>query len=143
MSEEAITPTLAHKDDAGLDLYAVSKKIEATYVEYDTGIALEIPKGYVGLLFPRSSITKTDQILGNSVGIIDSNFRQSIRFRFKLDTGGYEKILRNKIETLNLYKVGDRIGQIVIIKKNKIELTEVDELSKTDRDGGMFGSSGK
>jgi dUTP pyrophosphatase len=102
------------------------------YYEYLTGIAIEIPEGYVGLMFPRSSISKTKQILSNHVGVIDSGFRGEIRFRFKKlawDNG-------------DLYDVGDKIGQLVIMPIPAIELVEVDELSDSERGEGGFGSTG-
>lgn len=74
LHEDAIIPNYAKKGDAGLDLTAISFRYEAEYdcFVYGTGLALEIPKGYVGLIFPRSSNSKTTAYLTNSVGVIDS-----------------------------------------------------------------------
>jgi dUTP pyrophosphatase len=72
-------------------------------VTYDTGLSMEIPEGYVGLLFPRSSISKTILNLSNSVGVIDSGYRGPIMFKFRY------------LEEGLVYDVGDRIGQILII----------------------------
>ena len=99
-------------------------------ISYGTGIALEIPKGFVGLVFPRSSIRKTDLILSNSVGVIDSGYRGEIQATFKR-TG------------LTKYAVGDRGAQIMIIPHPTIEFNEVSELSNTERGEGGFGSTGK
>src|SRR5690349_12022788 len=109
---EAVTPTYSKIGDAGLDLTAISKKNEAEYIEYGTGIAVEIPDGHVGLLFPRSSVTSKSIILKNSVGVIDSNYRGEIKLRFK---GFSPYSLGNVIAHHNVYKIGDRIGQLIIV----------------------------
>ena len=135
LHKNAKIPEYSIEGDAGLDLTAIDKtsvnKSDHGYVEYDTGLAFEIPEGYVGLLYPRSSISKTGLILANSVGIIDSNYRGSIKFRFKY------------IPNSKKYDVGDRIGQIVIMPYPKIELKEVEELTITKRNNKGFGSTGK
>lgn len=123
----------AHADDAGWDLTAVSRDYdEYNCVVYGTGLAFEIPKGYVGLLFPRSSNAKKDLLLSNSVGVLDSGFRGEVTFKF-----------RRTSTFADIYSVGDRIGQLVIIPYPEIEFEEVDELSKTSRGEGGYGSSGK
>jgi hypothetical protein len=91
----------------------------------------EIPKDYVGLVFPRSSIRKYDLELTNSVGVIDSGYRGEIQLTF------------NKVNSkTTIYNVGDRIGQIMIIPYPKINFVESDELTITERGEGGFGSSG-
>jgi dUTP pyrophosphatase len=131
----AITPKYAKDGDAGMDLTATSKWYDDdNNVCYGTGIAMEIPKGYVGLVFPRSSNAKQDLILSNSVGVIDSGYRGEIKFKFKL------------VEDRHLakdYNIGDRVGQIIIMPYPIIEFVEVDELSETERGKGGYGSSGK
>ena len=133
--EGAIIPKYAKIGDAGMDLTATSKWYDDdNNVCYGTGIAMEIPKGYVGLVFPRSSNAKQDLILSNSVGVIDSGYRGEITFKFKL------------VDDRHLakdYNVGDRVGQIIIMPYPKIEFVEVSELSETDRGNGGYGSSGK
>lgn len=79
---EAVEPTKAHDNDAGYDMVATSKKVTDQYIQYGTGIAMEIPDGYVGLIYPRSSVTKKDLMLKNSVGVIDAGYRGEISFRF-------------------------------------------------------------
>ena len=132
----AIIPKYAKDGDAAMDLYSVARSIDqyGNYV-YDTGISLEIPEGYVGLLFPRSSISKTPMSLRNSVGVIDSGYRGSIILKFK-------KYDRNHLDHPYAYTVGDRIGQIMILPYPKIEFIEVDELTQSDRGDGGFGSTG-
>jgi dUTP pyrophosphatase len=157
---DAVTPTYAKDGDAGLDLTSVSKTYKDSFIEYGTGIAVEIPYGYVGLVFPRSSITKTASgvSLKNSVGIIDSGYRGEIMLRFEIPTeksvwdGESEFVTWKDGETgplsnreNNLLKtpsIGERIGQLIIIPYPTIYLEEVDELSSTDRGEGGFGSTG-
>ena len=155
MHPSAVIPTYAHPTDAGLDLVAVSKKYdEFGNTVYDTGIAVEIPKGYVGLVFPRSSNSKKDLILTNCVGVIDSGYRGPISFKYRslivrvpfwnvikklfgLKHGRYF-VIRGKE-----YEVGDRIGQLIIIPYPQIEFVEVEELAESDRGLGSYGSTGK
>lgn len=131
--ENAVVPSYAKHGDAGMDLTATSKTYdEHGNVVYGTGIAVEIPKGYVGLVFPRSSICKTDLLLTNSVGVIDSGYRGEIMAKF-----AYVSMHNKK------YHVGDRIAQLIIMPYPTIEFEEVDELSETERGSGGYGSSGK
>lgn len=131
----AVTPTKADSGCAGFDLTATQiSDYNVNYIEYDTGIALELPPNHVGLLFPRSSISKTSLSLANSVGVVDSSYRGSIKFRFK-DHNNYNGIQQ--------YSIGDRIGQLVIIQYPEIILQESDELSVTSRGDGGFGSTGR
>lgn len=135
LTEHAIIPKYANPGDAAMDLYATDfgESEDGVYVEYGTGLAFEIPEGHVGLLFPRSSVSKTPLVLANSVGVIDSGYRGEVALRFK-------RIYNDK-EHLE-YGVGDRIGQIMIIPIPQIELEVVEELSDTERGTGGFGSSG-
>ena len=87
VSEKAVIPQYAKDGDAGMDLTAISKQIKHSLngdhiIEYGTGLAIEIPCGYVGLIFPRSSIYKKDLRLSNAVGVIDSGYRGEIKFKF-------------------------------------------------------------
>ncbi len=126
---DAVTPSYAKDGDAGLDLTAISKSINDTFIEYGTGIALEIPYGYVGLVFPRSSVSKLENFyLKNSVGVIDSGYRGEIKFRFN--------------KSNESYKAGEKVGQLIIIPYPTVKLQEVNELSDTERGGGGFGSTG-
>jgi dUTP pyrophosphatase len=129
---DAVIPKYAKLGDAGMDLVAISEEWNDTntMVTYDTGLSMEIPEGYVGLLFPRSSISKTDLILANSVGVIDSGYRGPIMFKFRYPEEGM------------VYDVGDRIGQIIIMPYPQVEFEEVEELSTSERGEGGFGSTG-
>lgn len=133
----AVIPKYSKQGDAGLDLVATSKHIDVYgNISYGTGLAFEIPFGYVGLLFPRSSNSKTDLLLTNSVGVIDSGYRGEVSLKFR---GYYSKI---DMENSN-YQIGDRIGQIIIMPYPQIEFEEVEELSETERGTGGYGSTGK
>lgn len=82
--ENAVAPTKAHATDAGFDLTATSRTFdEHGAVVYGTGIAVEIPAGYVGLVFPRSSVSKFDLSMANAVGVIDAGYRGEITVKFK------------------------------------------------------------
>lgn len=143
---DAVIPTYGKEGDAGLDLTAISAEISNGLVDYGTGLAVEIPEGYVGLIFPRSSIFRTSQILSNSVGVIDSGYRGEIRFMFYTKTvdgtdpltGGFMRYA-----DCDCYEVGNRIGQLVIMPYPKIEPTEVDELNQSERGSFGWGSTGK
>lgn len=145
LHENAVIPQYAKHGDAGLDLTAISKYFDdCGNVCFDTGIAIEIPHGYVGLIFPRSSLSKTDLSLANHVGVIDSGYRGSIQFRFKPVGNVFEddgSIINLHPIALTNYEIGDRIGQLIIMPYPQIEFNEVDELSHTDRGVGSFGST--
>lgn len=144
---DAMMPTKAHATDAGYDLYAVSRERDdhGNFV-YHTGISIEIPKGYVGLLFPRSSVCKMSLSLSNSVGVIDSGYRGEITAKFKDYSS--TKTLRSEIggviyiEDGARYDVGDRICQLIIMPYPEVEFIEVEELTDSDRGEGGYGSSG-
>tara|TARA_Y100000385_G_C12625828_1_gene439023 strand:- start:89 stop:508 length:420 start_codon:yes stop_codon:yes gene_type:complete len=131
IDNKSVLPDYAKKGDAGMDLTCVSLVKAAKYYEYGTGLAMEIPEGYVGLVFPRSSISKTDHFLRNSVGVIDAGYRGEIKLRMSIPAPGEAE-----------YKVGDKIGQIIIIKLPWVQIEEAEELSETDRGNGGFGSTG-
>lgn len=156
---DAVIPRYAKAGDAGLDLTAVSaKNDEYGNIVYGTGLAFEIPEGYVGLVFPRSSNAKTNLYLTNSVGVIDSGYRGEVTFKYKVAHNVssmiqflWQKYVRKmdplnvRVNTLafNVHKVGDRVGQIIIIPYPQIEFAEVEELSETERGAGGYGSSGR
>lgn len=131
---DAKLPTRSTSSSAGLDLYAYSEEpFGSCMVAYNTGIAVEIPEGYTGFIFPRSSITGTSMRLGNACAVIDSDFRGEIQLRF--DDLNLPDSNRN-------YQVGDRIGQLILLATPRFEVVEVQELSQTTRGAGGFGSSG-
>ena len=131
LHEDAVIPSYAKHGDAGVDLYSVrmEKDKNQNDVHY-IGLAVEIPEGHVGLLFPRSSISKTSCVLRNAVGVIDSGYRDEIMLKFGCSSN------------LSCYKVGDRVGQLIIMPYPQIEFEEVEELSDSERGEGGFGSTG-
>lgn len=130
---EAVVPKKAHADDAGFDLVSVKVGFEKGRWVCHSGLAFEIPKGYVGLVFPRSSIAGKDQDMANSVGVIDSNYRGEVTGKFRM-TG--EPMLPR-------YDVGERFAQMIIMPYPEVEFVESEELSETDRGTGGYGSTGK
>ena len=157
---EAVLPAKAKIGDAGYDVVAIDDGTwsdDGTYIQYRTGIAIEVPEGYHTELFPRSSITKTDLVLGNSIGLVDNGYRGEILFRFKVAQRGKQletwsigpdsvrlpdrNVAFHKMDLIT-YKKGDKIGQIVIRKTESLEVEEVPELSSTERGSGGFGSTG-
>ncbi len=132
--EDARSPKKSRPFDAMFDLTALSYATEYEAGEfvshvYGTGVCVEIPEGYVGLVFPRSSISRTKARLANSVGVIDPNYRGEIIFKFKGPTPPY--------------KEGDRIGQICILPLPEVEWEEAQSLSPSPDDRGTqgYGSS--
>lgn len=132
MNPNAVIPKRGTIGAAGFDLTAIGLEVTETTLKFDTGIAVEIPPGYVGLVFPRSSICKTGLSLANSVGVIDSDYRGSISFVFYKGPTWIEP-----------YSYGDRIGQLVIMPIPEVEFVEAEELSETERGEGGYGSTGK
>lgn len=152
IDKSIFTPLLryAKQGDAGIDLTATSKRYDSDgNIVYGTNRAFEIPEGYVGLLFPRSSNSKKDLRLTNSVGVLDSGYRGEILFKFRNDNfASMNPMLKNdlingQIGFSNEYEIGDRIGQLIIIPYPTIEFEEVDELSETERGAGGYGSTGE
>ena len=135
LQPDGVIPSYTNVGYAGLDLTAISMKTvnenNFGFIEYDTGLSVEIPEGHVGLVYPRSSISNTGLILANAVGVIDSNYRGPIKCRFKA------------IPNSNIYDVGDRIAQLIIIPYPQITFEEVEELTETERGNEGFGSTGK
>lgn len=157
LSDKSVIPNYAKDGDAGMDLVATSKSYDENgNVVYGTGLAFEIPKGYVGLLFPRSSNSKKDLILTNSVGVLDSGYIGEVMFKYRKEISVVDFLTTLKvwfkiknfksIDNLRIgndYQIGDRIGQIIILPYPQIEFEEVEELSESERGNGGYGSTGK
>ena len=127
---DAVIPSYAKDGDAGMDLTSVDIEVlDNEHVKYYTGLAIEIPKGYAGFLFPRSSCYKRKQILSNCVGVIDSGYRGEISL-VMIGTSKYS------------HNIGERIGQLIIMPYPQIEFEQVKRLSKTERGAGGYGSTG-
>lgn len=140
---DAVIPSYAKDGDAGLDLTAVSKSYDDNgNVVYGVGLAFEIPKGFVGLLFPRSSNAKKDLLLSNSVGVLDSGYRGEVLFKYKRIAT--ESVIKTVFfSNHHNYEIGDRIGQLIVLPYPEIVIEEVDELSDSERGSGGYGSTGK
>lgn len=131
---DAVMPSYAKPGDAGMDLVCTDSEYRTAgyrHIEYSTGLAVEIPEGHVGLLFPRSSVYKTGMHLCNAIGVVDSAYRGELRVKFYLKEG------------IEPYAIGDRVCQLVILPFPTIEPEEAEELSETVRGTGGFGSSGR
>lgn len=126
----AVIPKYSKTGDAGMDLTAVSSEyLDTEHMKYGFGIAIEIPKGFVGLVFPRSSCYKQRQIFSNAVGVIDSGYRGEISaVMIGTANGGYT--------------IGDRVAQLIILPYPEVEFELSDNLSETERGTGGYGSTG-
>ena len=128
---DAIIPRYVHFGDAAVDLVAVRKwEDDHGNICYGTGLAMEIPENHVGLLFPRSSVSKTNLRLANAVGVIDSGYRGEVMLKF------------DRVGGLTEYKVGDRVGQLMLVPIPSIQFVQVTNLPQSDRGFGGFGSTG-
>ena len=140
LHENAILPTRGTALAAGVDLYALlpdgqesaAVPPQGKYL-FPTGIAVEIPEGYVGLVFARSGIaTKRQLAPANCVGVIDADYR-----------GECTVALHNDTDEVRTVAPGDRIAQLVILPFLAAEFAEADALDETDRGAGGFGSTGR
>jgi dUTP pyrophosphatase len=129
LHEKAIVPGYARPGDAGMDVVAVSKRVTDKFVEYGTGLSFGVPEGYVMLIFPRSSVSKKDLVLANSVGVLDSGYRGELLIRFQAFGDDH-------------YEIGERVAQIIVLPYPTVEFEEVSELGETERGEGGFGSTG-
>lgn len=138
LDPKAVIPKYAKPGDAGMDLTAIRYEYDEKHDNhvYGTGLSIEIPEGYVGLLFPRSSNRKTDAYMANHVGVIDSGYRGEIMVTYKSRDADADVFGRP-------YSEGDRVAQLIIMPYPTINLIEVEELSETERGEGGHGSTGK
>lgn len=134
VNEYAQLPTRGSKDAAGLDLYCPFHiKVTAdSQKKIPLGVAVEIPKGHMGLLVPRSSMSKTPLRCTNSVGIIDADYRGELSI-------AYENVSCNDYMIFR----GDRIAQLIIVPIAVVDVEEAQTLSETERGAGGYGSTGK
>jgi dUTP pyrophosphatase len=134
LTDNVALPEYKTKGAVAMDLIATSEQIDVKNGNfiYGTGIAIEVPAGYEAQVRPRSSIREKDVVLINSPGTIDQDYRGELIVTFKPLRPGARK-----------YSVGERIAQLVIVPIVKVDIEVVEELSKTDRGDGAFGSTGK
>ena len=136
LNPDAIVPSYAKQGDAGADLYSI-QDVELWPGDrklVSTGIAIEVPEGFVGLIHPRSGMAANHGVtVLNTPGTIDAGYRGEIKV-ILVNLHEYQKFNINK---------GDRIAQLVIQAVKNVEFIEVQELSESVRNAGGFGSSGK
>lgn len=130
LQEDAVLPSYANPNDAGLDLTAVSftqefDKSGKLVLVYHTGLSVEIPEGYMGLIFMRSSVSQKSMSMCNAVAVIDCDYKGEILLKFKITTDALPS---------------EKIAQLVVMPYPKMEPVIVEELAGEDRGGG-FGST--
>ena len=135
----AVAPVRGSAQAAGYDLTAVDYEWDDVHkvLVYHTGIAVEIPRGYAGFVYPRSSIFKKSLVQTNCVGVIDCDYRGEILVKFAIRFRSTDK------DFPLLYEEGDRIAQLVIMPVvTPVTYFEAEELSQTERGEGGYGSTG-
>ena len=137
LDERAILPTYGSVGAAGADLYALTDgdvTIDAGETRLiGTGLALEIPEGYVGLVYARSGLaTKRGLAPANKVGVIDSDYRGELKVALYNQSGEAQTV-----------KAGERIAQLVIAPYLTADFEEAADLADSKRGAGGFGSTGK
>lgn len=150
LSEKAIVPTKAFQTDAGFDMTAISMEYDVYgNVVYGFGWAFDIPEGYVGLLFPRSSCSHYDMSMPNSIGVIDAGYHGEVKAKYRpTSTMPVRGSQTDCVEVYNsnksdIFKVGDKVAQMVIVELPKVNFTEVEELPQSARGEGGWGHTGK
>ena len=150
LNENAVIPSFKHEGDGAQDLIATSCKYNPKYdrFEYGLGFATAIPEGYRARIVPRSSNTKTDAYLPNSVGLIDAGYRGEWFVFYKLrtpfeqlfPTGDYELNLLEMENEFAPYKISDAVAQCYLEEIIPMTWEEVDSLDETERgaDGGLI-----
>ena len=135
LNEKAVIPSYGSASAAGADLYSAEDEITIIPGEtklVHTGLAMEIPEGYVGLIYARSGIaTKRGLAPANKVGVIDSDYRGEIMVS-----------IFNHSSEIQTIAAGERVAQIVITPYLTVNFTEVEALDSTERGSGGFGSTG-
>lgn len=137
LSQNAVIPTYGSEFSAGADLYAcLDEGVEIRPGEtflVKTGIAMEIPKGYAGLIYARSGLaTKRGLAPANKVGVVDADYRGEIMVA-----------LHNHSNQIQSIAPGERVAQMVIAPFLTAQFMEVEELEDTERGEGGFGSTGR
>jgi dUTP pyrophosphatase len=132
ISENAVIPTRAHHDDAGIDMYANGQQIVLPHqtAKISSGIAMEIEEGYVGLIWDKSSVgSKGMKVM---CGVIDAGYRGEVLI-----------MMHNLTDTPYIFEHGHKVAQMLIQKVEFPVIEEVDTLNDTARGEGKFGSTGK
>lgn len=154
LHEDAVLPKRANVSDAGYDIVAIDDGTvdEQGFIQYRTGISICPDLGYHVEIFPRSSISKYDLALANSIGLVDNGYRGEILVRFKPTMKIYETTANENVDQkqvflthpfyIKKYVKGDKIAQLVIRRTEDAEFALVDVLSDSQRGTGGFGSTG-
>lgn len=130
---ELPVPAYAHPGDAGLDLYAAQPAVvTGETVLIPTGVVVAVPDGHVGLVCPRSGLSKHGVTVANAPGIVDAGYRGELMVRLTTTSATPYRVYR-----------GDRIAQLLIVPVARPEVTVVDRLDNTERGTGGFGSTGR
>lgn len=126
-------PGYAHPRDAGLDLYAAQPAVvTSATVLIPTGVAVAVPDGYVGLVCPRSGLSKHGVTVANAPGVVDAGYRGEVMVRLTTTSRNPYRVYR-----------GDRIAQLLIVPIARPTVTLVDRLDDTERGANGFGSTGR
>lgn len=133
VDEQAITPRYAHDTDAGMDFFALEDAVIPAHqsASVRTGIAVEIPTGYVGLVWDKSGLASKHGIT-TMAGVIDAGFRGELRF-----------IVFNTTDEDYTFRAGEKVAQMLIQEFEHVGIVEVEKLSDTERGERGFGSTGK
>jgi dUTP pyrophosphatase len=132
LHDDAVIPQFAHSYDAGMDMFAVEEVViqKGEMVKIRTGLALEIPDGYVGLFWDKSSVgSKGIKTFG---GVIDSGYRGEVMV-----------VVKNLSDSEHIFHKGDKVAQLLIQKVEHPDIEVVEVLSDTTRGEGGFGSTGR
>ena len=135
ISGNTILPFKGSVDAACFDVYAHSITFENNKMVIGLGFKTEIPRGYKGILMPRSNLTKHPWLMNNSMGVIDADYRGEWKMILTPLNGD---LITNALP----YGTGDRVGQIYFEAVTPVEFIEVEDLSETERGTGSFGSTG-
>ena len=133
LDPELPAPAYAHPGDAGLDLYAAHNAfVTGETVLIRTGVAVAVPDGHVGLVCPRSGLSKYGVTVANAPGVVDSGYRGELMVRLTTTSSTPYQVTR-----------GDRIAQLLVISTARPTITVVDYLDTTERGANGFGSTGR
>lgn len=133
LSKKAILPKYAHKGDAGMDLFTAGEKIlkSGEWYGFPLGFVMEIPEGYVGLVWDKSGLASKFG-LHVLAGVIDSSYRGEIKI-----------VVYNLGQKPYKFRKGDKVAQMVIQPILAAEFKVINKLSNTKRGGRGFGSTGR
>ena len=139
LRRDAVIPRKAHTTDAAFDLVATDISVDWAKQEITcrTGLAFEIPQGYAGFIYPRSSVANKPLILHNCTGIIDADYRGEVTVKFLITD------LRAYLQGDGGYHAGDRVAQMMIMPFPQVKFEEAESLSETERGEGGYGSTGR